>query len=480
MRAARLMLLAISVLALAHQALASAPICTKSTPTSLTVTYANDPDMDLHYVALAATNGARPTQKPFALVTGTSFPIELKGLHPSTTYTIMVRSHPKTEKTIAWGPGWQDYSAPVNCTTKPAEGAQFEQMVVPMQRTAPGSRFLNVYRISEYSFDVDFLENHDSASLEAMPLYIMTCDPMGNCGPWTVGPKWDACQATLTKVCPSLRGAAFDCIACAEKNRDAVTTACGEFTSKDSMDGEGSFPVHWHCGVGWPESVTEEGPITEYCVEYLPVADGKDEGGDGFSGYLSCNSDEVDGLLHNDPRDPSCMCIVYDDRMLAHQTIEDMKPDCFVGEIPWVNETICNCSGAKSPVPNATNPSLFHVGRAPVYMPYVGINNSVPKSKYTNIYAGYNYHFPREAACPEGAPLGTNGCTWRRHSQARMLYGADLVAAGWDRTFVPDTPTNVSHTQKNQAAFVNALKNLDSLVMPCGVFPEYEMPALVV
>ena len=38
--------------------------------------------------------------------------------------------------------------------------------------------------------------------------------------------------------------------------------------------------------------------------------------------------------------------------------------------------------------------------------------------------------------------------------------------AGWDRAFVADTPTNVSHTRANQAAFAAAVHALDALVMP--------------
>ena len=120
---------------------------------------------------------------------------------------------------------------------------------------------------------------------------------------------------------------------CADQHRAALEAACGPFSDDDTMQGEGSFGVHWYCGVGWPESVAEQGPITEYCVEYLPVgaaatnatttpavgaaAPARDDDG-GFSGYLSCNSDEVDAL-GNDPRDPSCICICYDDRLLAHR-----------------------------------------------------------------------------------------------------------------------------------------------------------------
>ncbi len=51
-----------------------------------------------------------------------------------------------------------------------------------------------------------------------------------------------------------------------------------------------------------------------------------------------------------------------------------------------------------------------------------------------------------------------------------MLYGADLLAAGWNRTFVADTPTDQRHTLANVAAFAKALRELDALVqpVPCG------------
>ena len=164
--------------------------------------------------------------------------------------------------------------------------------------------------------------------------------------------------------------------------------------------------------------------------------------------------------------------------------------------MPWVNETachcrpsvtpvstavtralcvqVCNCSGhaagAGSPHPTPANPSSAHVGRAPVYMPYVGVANKPTAHYNVSIPAGHNFHFPKGGMCAPGAALGADGCTWRVRPEARMFYGADLIAAGWDRAFVPDTPTNVSHTRANQAAFARALRNLDALLAPaaCG------------
>jgi hypothetical protein len=44
-----------------------------------------------------------------------------------------------------------------------------------MMRTGTkGMLYTVAHRISEFAMDVDFLENHDTASIEAMPLYFMT------------------------------------------------------------------------------------------------------------------------------------------------------------------------------------------------------------------------------------------------------------------------------------------------------------------
>ena len=113
---------------------------------------------------------------------------------------------------------------------------------------------------------------------------------------------------------------------------------------------------------------------------------------------------------------------------------------------------------------------LTHVGRAPVYLPYVG-NELKPTRHYpASILGGYNYHFPRGGECAEGAGLGTDGCTWRRLPAARLLYGCDLLVSGWNRTFVADTPTDQRHTLANVAAFARAARALDALVQPtpCG------------
>ena len=239
--------------------------------------------------------------------------------------------------------------------------------VASRHRRSSTSQWMRVYRVSEYSFDVDFLANHNAASVDAMPLYLMTCSPDGSCAPWSTTDhtkRWAACQQTLEHVCSSSRGAAFSCMQCAEKHRVALEHACGLWSAQDTLVGEGSFSIHWYCGVGWPESTAAEGPVTEYCVEFeqspplpqvlLQAGDSKRSlPHDGFSFYLSCNSDEVDAY-GNDPRDPSCICMCLDDRLLSHETLDVLSADCF-------HNGECLCSGSSAHVGNAIILSAAHV-----------------------------------------------------------------------------------------------------------------------
>ena len=467
---------------------AAAPSCTCDHSSCL-VSFTPPTGMDLHYVQLSPSSSS---VRPLALITTTAFPLNVNRLMPSTTYAIAVRSHPRSAPSIAWAPSWQEASPSVLCTTTAAPAPPPASPAPPSPAPPPSSsstsRFLRAYRVSEYAFDADFLSNHDAASADAMPLYLMTCSPQGNCAPWSTKDhttRWDGCQRALASLCPGQRGAGFACIDCAEAHRAAVEGACGPWSRNDTLDGEGSFGVHWHCGVGWPESTAEEGPIAEYCVEYEPLPPKAEDSSEplppasrearahaGFSEYLSCNSDEVDGMVaHYGPRDPTCICICLDDRLLGHQTLSQLNRSCFhSGTIPWVDEPQCVCEGTDSEVPKPGNPSLTHVGRAPIYLPYVG-NELKPLEHYpVSILGGFNYHFPRDGECAEGQPLGTAGCTWRRLPSVRLLYGADLLGAGWNRTFVADTPTDQSHTLANVAAFAKAWRALDRFVQPvaCG------------
>mmetsp|Transcript_1726 Transcript_1726/g.2210 ORF Transcript_1726/g.2210 Transcript_1726/m.2210 type:complete len:220 (-) Transcript_1726:201-860(-) len=202
-----------------------------------------------------------------------------------------------------------------------------------------------------------------------------------------------------------------------------------------------------------------------------------DNNGNGFSDYLSCNSDEVDAF-GNDPRDPSCICICYDDRLISHQSLYELQRDCHILNssyhfddnnddlLPWVNETSCNCANTNSPIPNnQTNDfssySLTYIGQTPIFLPYVGIPLQ-PGPRPFSEQIGYNYHFPSKGECINNTKIGDNGCTWKRLSRSRMVYGKDLINAGWNLTFVADKPSNdYNHTKDNIHSFSKAFENLN-------------------
>lgn len=65
---------------------------------------------------------------------------------------------------------------------------------------------------------------------------------------------WDSCEEALTQICPGVRGHGFNgCLDCVDANRPAVVKACGNFTDEDKM--HPGFPVHYYCGIGWPENL---------------------------------------------------------------------------------------------------------------------------------------------------------------------------------------------------------------------------------
>lgn len=495
---------------------------------------------------------------------------------PSTSYYLTLKSHPDTEPTIAWAPGWREPSAVIKCTTAaspasaphtvtrlgeldtamfgvqwmhhdpaarfelgllavgtvaaehagwasaPAEawdwsGAQVqlhatepglgaarratvqglapghtyfvkiravaaaaataESDPVPFRTAAAGAVYTTMHRISEYAEDVDFLENHDSASPEAMPLYLMTCSPEGNCQPWNktqftkTDAEWDSCEVALANICPGHRGTGFNgCVECIDAHHDAVVAACGNYTDADKE--HPGYPVHYYCGVGWPENLMYFSAITEYCVEHLQP-EAPDSQWEGFAQYISCNSDETDAAWNNSARDPTCMCWVWDDRQMSMLTLADLDAKCG-SHMPWyVHEPICNCTDSKSFPEStaivATNPSSEYVGMMPTYLPwgyYQTPGGPYPVKKRR----GENYSTPKKGSCKEGQTLSTDGCKWKRTPGARIIYGPDIFGAGWDDTWVPDTPENQTHTEYNIAAFARATHTNDHLMTQrcCG------------
>jgi hypothetical protein len=559
----------VALLAAAARASADGVACSGATSVSIAVAWDTVPETDLYYVAVAYAATARP----FAIQTSAGTNLTLIDLKPGTTYYLSLKSHPSSEPTIAWAPGWRDPSEPIACTTTkspasaPADvvrtgeladtsialswahparpGSTFEIGVlkaegcvegdctdhrrgrpvdwdwsganvelvtmgtahhgaaltglepgrtyfVSVRRSASGVAsdpvpfrtkkadlmYTTAYRISEYAMDVDFLENHNSATIDAMPLYLMTCSPEGNCQPWNktqftpTDAAWDQCHTQLQSLCGDTRGTGFNgCVECVDGHRDAVVAGpCGNYTDADKE--HPGFPVHYFCGIGWPENLMYFSAITEYCVEHQP-APKSDPRWEGYADYISCNSDEVDAAFNNSANDPTCMCWVWDDRQMSLLPGSELNKSCG-SHMPWfVHEPICNCTDSKK-FPDSTailpsNPSYAYVGAMPVMQPY-GFYQKPQEEHAVRIPSGDNLSTPKRGSCKENAAPGDNGCTWKRSPASRVMYGPDLFAAGWDDRWIPDTLHNQSHSNANKKKFADAVHLHDSMMSPrcCG------------
>ena len=153
---------------------AAAGVCAVSTSTV--------PNTDLYYVAAfetraeaAPADGTAP--RILTLTTAAAPNLTLGGLQAGREYWLRGRSHNASAPTIARG--WRAFEPPFTCTAAPAARQNLHAAgrpsalgmalagaatVAVAQTAASQSAFMYLYRVSEYTDEVDFLSNHNSAS----------------------------------------------------------------------------------------------------------------------------------------------------------------------------------------------------------------------------------------------------------------------------------------------------------------------------
>eukprot|EP01062_Namystynia_karyoxenos_P030790 TRINITY_DN2290_c7_g1_i1.p2 TRINITY_DN2290_c7_g1~~TRINITY_DN2290_c7_g1_i1.p2 ORF type:complete len:384 (+),score=112.51 TRINITY_DN2290_c7_g1_i1:74-1225(+) len=359
---------------------------------ALRLSWAAESNTDLYWVALLEGSGGRP----FAIETVTPpqgaavVNHTLRGLAPARRYWLQLRSHPASAPSTVWG--WRAAAgAAAQCETlgEPAAAA-------PPPAPAPGVRHTRMWRVSENTYEIDLLSNHNAADYAAQVAF--------------------------------LTGA------------------------NDNLFFELS-----------------RAPVTEYCVEHLDLD---------WAQYTSCNAPEAGTRNHHS--DPICICFVYADRMIAQRPLSEMQRDC-LAPAPGPNGTYsdppCLCTGpdgkrSKYEVPAAAQTA---VGRSTVMAPY--FYWQIPRETYPGAAViGYDYALPKGGECPEGVPLGTAGCTWRRRPRARVLWGDRLLRLGWNATSAPFWPLHASgpnvtgQLAHNAAVFGAAWEQVAALMErpPCG------------
>ena len=247
---------------------AALPTCGGATgPGACSVATTPTPNTDSYYVAVFATHadaapadGSGPRVLTLTLTNNASAVVS--GLRAGRTYWFRWRSHNASFPTLARG--WGDYGPSFACATglsvgsSSPEAPRANSFDVGNVDVDNRTKFMYVYRVSEYTDEVDFLTNHNSAS--------------------------EAGQAGFLTNTDSSLFFSFN------------TTA-----------------------------------VSRYCIEYLPStvpdpAKDPDDSPD-FAAYVSCNGPEG-RRWGNVPEDPICICDVWSDRMIAHQTAEAINASC--------------------------------------------------------------------------------------------------------------------------------------------------------
>jgi hypothetical protein len=385
--------------------------CVSATPTSITIAFDAVPKSDLYYVGLideryrvvalttVAGDSGLDCLRGHTGACSTRVPPQRNatfgGLSAATTYTFSLRSHPASAPSIVWG--WRNATLErVSCSTLSigSETRTAAEHSASKRGAGGRSQFTRMFRVSEFTYDVDFLPNHNSADLDGQVAFLSS---------------------------------------------------------------------------GAPDGVPEfsQLPITEYCVEHLDRP---------FAEYISCNGPEASP--RNTPSDPICICNVYADRMIGLQNVSTMDAACG----PTVERADgthaanpCNCSrnGPQGPGPfdkwTVSHASELFVGSERVYLPYFYYQEQLQSHEYAGIRSfGAWFSTPSKGRCGEDQALGTDGCTWKRSPRARVVYGDELLARGWNAT-------HVNHWPLHKVAHNNTRQCLTNLPIMVAAFAQHRV-----
>jgi hypothetical protein len=260
------------------------------------------------------------------------------------TYWVKVRAHRAGMPSL--GPGtWLQTGTARQCKTGAAA----------MQRTGASSRkgsfLLEVLRQSEYTYDVDYLMNHNSGDISGDTSFV------------------------------------------ASASRDPNQT-------------------------GFLNTTFRWSTFTLYCVEVLDVHVSDTittEGDTRYADYLSCDDND-------NATDPQCGCDNSIDRFLS-KAKDQMKYCHSTSGGPCNSSSImrsCKCECSQQ----SLELSAKYTGMMPVYYGQDSL-------------LGHWYSHPKLTECHENEVIGSHRddgtqCTWTRHGEARVLRGADVLAAGWN------------------------------------------------
>lgn len=275
------------------------------------------------YLGLFRDDAAIKVPSALVLATASEPAVNVTGLAPATAYTLRWRSRETTVVNFDWG--WGNWSAPFVCTTAAraatADGAPaVPALVSPPPLVPEQARTVRMYRVSEFSLDVDFLSNHSSgdAGGEAVLLSAFV-HKAGSPGDLVLK---QSCLYALTAACPGLRDTGAPCLACTSAHLPMA--ACGAEQPSVNFSGRGrNDDAHFFCGASaWIDprhlvhspstrSTTYRRPRRSAACRTKSTALAHS-----FGPYLSsCDAPEYG--FKKTPLHPLCNCQVSIDRMIS-------------------------------------------------------------------------------------------------------------------------------------------------------------------
>jgi hypothetical protein len=164
--------------------------CEHATSNSIKVSWNAIENTDLYYIGIYECNNDSSTNasglgRMIALDTvaaegtGQKMAAELSQLRPGTNYSLLLRSHPSALPSTVWG--WRNISAATVltvCSTS-AVGPGGSQGAPSTRRTAVQSSFTRMYRVSERTYEIDFLSNHNAGDLQGEVAFLSSGSPDG-------------------------------------------------------------------------------------------------------------------------------------------------------------------------------------------------------------------------------------------------------------------------------------------------------------
>eukprot|EP00937_MAST-01D_sp_MAST-1D-sp2_P006342 g6342.t1 len=402
--------------------------CTSATASSITVAWQAQPHTDLYQIGILADNTTLgvPALALRAIETVPAAASErqeqrqqhtLSGLRAGASYALQLRSHDSAFPTAARG--WRNATGPaVVCSTAAAAAAA---------AAAPAPR---------------------PGALSAPP----SADPRA---PPPTRPRRSLDAHTRLGARAASR---FTTVYRVSDSKDEGYDV-DYLTNHNSADLNGSV-AFFSDGASDGALVFSRTPVTQYCVEHLDRP---------FAPYVSCGGPEASP--RNNASDPTCICQVFADRMIALRGRAEMRATCGTTEVgrdgllvadgcypdagglmDGANATAsagtsparcCNCSNLadRSDWSRWTEPTdaARFVGMQQVFLPY--FYYQAPRDSYPGTQRfGTWYSTPKAGECTAGRALGEGGCTWRVRPRARVVWGRELLHRGWNATYVSHWP----------------------------------------